>query len=171
MLAVGKDLARDYATLARAAESLDAPVRLVAHPRNLEGLKLPPNVEASYGLSWTELRDAYAGAACVVLPLRRPGYPYGTEGSGLTALLEAMASARPLVVTDRAIFGDYVADGESCLAVPAEDPAALGAGVERVLGDRALAERLGTRGRELVEQRFTTRDLAERLAAVIRGLR
>jgi glycosyltransferase involved in cell wall biosynthesis len=170
VLAVGKDLARDYATLARAAESLDIPVRLIAHPRNLEGVTLPANVEAAYGLSWAELRDAYAGAACVVLPLRRPDYPYGTEGSGLTALLEAMASARPLVVTDRAIFGDYVEDGDSCVAVPPEDPAALAAAIERVLDDRALAERLGTRCRELVEQRFTTRHLAERLAAVVRGL-
>jgi len=170
VLAVGKDLARDYETLARAAEALDLPVRLVAHPRNLVGLRLPPNVETAYGLSWSELRDAYAGAACVVLPLRRPEYSFGTEGSGLTALLEAMASARALVVTDRAIFRDYVADRESCIAVPAEDPAALAAAIGEVAGDGELAERLGARGRELVEERFTTRLMAERLASVIRGL-
>jgi glycosyltransferase involved in cell wall biosynthesis len=170
VLAVGKDLARDYATLARAAESLDLPVRLVAHPRNLEGVRLPPNVQTTYGLSWSDLRSAYAGAACVVLPLRRPEYPFGTEGSGLTALLEAMASARPLVVTDRAIFRDYVADGESCVAVPAEDPAALASAIGRIAGDRELAGRLGARCRELVEECFTTRLMAEHLASVIRGL-
>jgi glycosyltransferase involved in cell wall biosynthesis len=170
VLAVGKDLARDYATLGRAAETLDLPVRLVAHPRNLVDLRLPANVETAYGLSWSELRDAYAGAVCVVLPLRGPDYPFGTEGSGLTALIEAMATARPLVVTDRAVFRDYVADGESCLAVPPEDPAALGAALERVAADRALAERLGARARALVEERFTTLQLAQRLVTLVRTL-
>src|SRR5436305_17523 len=83
------------------------------------------------------------GAADVALPQRRDGYPYGSEGGGLTALLEAMAMGRPLVATGRAILRDYVADGDNALIVPPEDPAALRAAIERVLGDRALAERLG----------------------------
>jgi glycosyltransferase involved in cell wall biosynthesis len=168
VLAVGKDLARDYATLARAASGLEARFVLVALPRNLRGVALPPNVEVRSGVSWHELRDLYAGAGCVVLPLRRPDYPYGTEGSGLTALVEAMASGRPVVATDRGVFRDYMMPGESCLTVPPEDPEALRTAVERVLGDRREAERLGRRCRELVEERFTTRHLAARLATLLR---
>lgn len=79
VLAVGKDLARDYETLARAAEGIDWPVRIVAHRRNVEALALPPNVEVLHDLSWTDLRKAYAEAACVVLPLRAVDHRYGTE--------------------------------------------------------------------------------------------
>jgi glycosyltransferase involved in cell wall biosynthesis len=168
VLSVGKDLARDYGTLARAAAGLDAKVVVVGHPRNLAGIPLPPHLEVRTGVSWAELRRLYAGAACVVLPLRRPEYRLGTEGSGLTALLEAMACGRPVVASDRAVLRDYARSGESCIFVPPEDPAALRQGVESVLGDRPLAERLGARGRELVEEQFTSPALAARLAALLR---
>lgn len=168
VLSVGKDLARDYTTLARAAEALDARVVVVSHPRNLVGISFPPGVEVRTGLSWAELRDLYAGAACVVLPLRRPDYAFGTEGSGVTALLEAMASGRAVVAADRPILHDYASPGESCLFVPPEDPAALRETIELVLGNRSLAEGVGARARQLVEERFTSRALAQRLAALLR---
>lgn len=170
VLAVGKDLARDYSTLAQAVEGLGQRVKLVAHPRNLVDVELPANVEVAYGLSWTELRDAYAGAASFVLPLRRPDYEYGTDGSGLTALVEAMAMAKPVIVTERPIFRDYVVDGESCLSVTPEDPRALRAALERLRGDRELASQLGARSRELVEERFTTRRFARELADFLRSV-
>ena len=168
VLSVGKDLARDYDTLARAAAGLGAGVVVVGHARNVAGMSLPPEMEMRTGVSWAELRRLYAGAACVVLPLRRPDYPLGTEGSGLTALLEAMASGRPVVASDRAVLRDYGVGEESCLFVPPEDPAALREAIEAVLQDRPLAERLGAHGRELVEHRFTSRGLAERLAGLFR---
>jgi glycosyltransferase involved in cell wall biosynthesis len=170
VLAVGKDLARDYATLARAMEGLERPVRLVAEPRNLGGVSLPPNVEVLRRVSWPTLRDLYERAACVVVPLRRPDHPYGTEGSGLTALVEAMAAARPVVVSDRSVHADYVDAEASALIVPPEDPAALRTSVDRVLGDPELGGRLGARARQVVEERLTTRHLAERLAAALRSL-
>jgi glycosyltransferase involved in cell wall biosynthesis len=154
----------------RAVEGLDAKVVVLGHPRNLAGISIPPHVEVRSGVSWAELRLLYAGAACVVLPLRGPGYRQGTEGSGLTALLEAMASGRAVVATDRPVLQDYAQVGESCLFVPPEDPAALRHSIEAVLEDRQLAEHLGARGRELVEERFTSRALAGRLAGLLREI-
>ena len=170
VLAVGKDLARDYATLADAARGLDARVVVVTDPRNLRDVNLPPNVEVRRALTWPELRETYAAASCVVLPLRRPDYPYGTEASGLTALLEAMAMAKPIVLTERDIFRDYVEPGASALAVPPEDAGVLRAAVERVLGDRPLRESLGGAARAAVEARFTSRLFAQRLGDVIRDV-
>jgi glycosyltransferase involved in cell wall biosynthesis len=170
VLTVGKDLARDYGTFARAIDGLDARVVVVAHPRNLVGVSFPRHVEMRSRVSWDELRALYAGAACVVLPLRKPDYSVGTEGSGLTALLEAMASGRPVLAAERPIVRDYAGDGESCLLVPPEDPAALRDAIELLLGDASLARRLGARGRELVERRFTSRALAERLATLLRQI-
>ena len=111
VLTVGKDLARDYGTFLDAVRPLAVDATVVAHPRNLEGQELPPNAAVRSGLSFTELRELYARAACVVLPQRREEYVYGSEGGGLTALLEAMAMGRPIVASNRAILHDYVSDG------------------------------------------------------------
>jgi glycosyltransferase involved in cell wall biosynthesis len=167
VLAVGKDLARDYRTLAYALRAMDARAELVAHPRNLEGVRLPPGTRTHLD-GRAELRDLYAGAACVVIPQRAEGYAYGSEGGGLTALLEAWAMARPVVVTDRAIMRDYVTERTGVI-VPAEDPAALAEAIARVLADGELARRLGAAGREQVECEHTTRLFAQRLAPILRA--
>lgn len=168
VLAVGKDLARDYATLA--AGGIDAEVRVVAHPRNLEGIALPSTFELLQGLPSVALRDEYARAACVVLPQRSDAYPYGSEGGGLTALLEAMAMGKPIVASDRAILHDYVEDGVEALLVPPEDPAALREAIERVLGDPELARSLGAAARARVERAHTSRGFAAELAPVLRAV-
>jgi glycosyltransferase involved in cell wall biosynthesis len=169
VLTVGKDLARDYATFLAAAADLDARVELAVHPRNLEGLTLPPAARARL-VGSTELRELYARATCVVLPQRDDSYPFGSEGGGLTALLEAMAMAKPVVASDRGILRDYVTDGTDALVVPPEDSPALRAAIERVLGDRALAERLGAAARARVERAHTTRAFAAELAPLLRSV-
>lgn len=170
VVAVGKDLARDYASYIDAARGLDVDARIVAHPRNLEGIALSPNVTLLRDLSFPQLRDEYAHAACVVLPQRSDAYPYGSEGGGLTALLEAMAMGKPIVASDRAILHDYVDDGVEALLVPPEDPQALRAAIERVLGDAELARSLGAAARVRVERAHTSRGFAAELAPVLRGV-
>jgi glycosyltransferase involved in cell wall biosynthesis len=163
VLAVGKDLARDYATFADAMRGLDVRAEIIAFPRNLEGVALPPNVTAR-SVALAELRDLYACAGCVVVPQHPDGYAYGSDG-GLTVLLEAMATARPVVATERAVLRDYVTDGKEALVVPPRDPSALREAIARALD----APELGTAGRARVEQAHTTRHLAERLAPLVRA--
>ncbi len=166
VLTVGKDDARDFATFGAAVDGLDAQVQVVAPPRILRNVSLPANARAGV-VSHVELRNLYARAAAVIVPQRRDGHLYGSEGAGITAVLEGAASARPLVVSERALLRDYVTDGENALVVPAEDPAALRAAIERVLGDAALGERLGAAGRARVERTHTTRGFASLLAPIL----
>jgi glycogen(starch) synthase len=93
------------------------------------------------------LRHLYARAAVVACPSRR-------EGFGV-ACLEAMAYARPVVATSVGGLRDLVVDGETGLTVPARDPAALRAALERLLGDRELRRRLGAAGRERARIHFS----------------
>jgi glycosyltransferase involved in cell wall biosynthesis len=167
VLAVGRDLSRDYATFAAAVGGIDARVVLVTSERNLKGVALPANVELLLDVSPAELRMLYEQAACVVVPTRREGYPYGADCSGQTVILDAFAMRRAVVTSKRSTLRGYVDDGRNGLVVPAEDPAALRAAVERVLGDEELARQLGQAGREDVEERFTTRHLARSLARVL----
>lgn len=167
VLAVGRDLARDYATFARAVEQLPVRAVVAAGRANLAGLELPGNVEVRFDIGADEVRDLYAGAACVVVPTRREDYRYGTENSGTIALLEAMACGRPVVVTERSTLREYVRVGETALTVPPEDPAALRDAVEMLLADSERSRALGEHGRRLVEDHHTTRLFAARLAGII----
>jgi glycosyltransferase involved in cell wall biosynthesis len=168
VLSVGRDLARDYETLAAAVAGLDARVVVVTLPRNVERTRLPSNVEVRVGLTHAELRELYAAAACVVLPIRADGYPYGSEASGLTALLEALASGRAVVASERAILRDYVVPDETALLVPPAEPEALREALGRALSDPALAASLGRAGRARVEAAHTTRHFAARIAPALR---
>jgi glycosyltransferase involved in cell wall biosynthesis len=170
VVTVGKDLSRDYGTLAEAVRSLDAPVELAAHARNVERVDLPPNATWRGLIPSLELRELYARAACVVLPQRADDYPYGTEAGGSLALLEAMAMGKAVVLTEREMLRDLVEDGVDALVVPPEDPAALREAIERVLGDSGLARSLGAAARARVERSHSTRDFAARLAPVLRSV-
>ena len=170
VLTVGKDLARDYGTFIEAVRPLPVDATVVAHPRNLDQDQLSPNATLRSGLAFPELRDLYERAACVVLPQRGEDYVYGSEGGGVTALLEAMAMGRPIVASDRAILHDYVADGVEALLVPPEDPAALRCAIERVLGDAELGRSLGSAARARVESAHTSQGFAARLAPLLRSV-
>ena len=65
-------------------------------------------------------------------------HPARWEGFGL-ALLEAMLCARPVVATAVSSIPEIVADGETGLLVPPEDPAALAEAVTVLLDDPARA--------------------------------
>lgn len=77
----------------------------------------------------------------------------------------AMTMARAVVASDAGELAEAVVDGETGLVVPAGDLDALAAALERVLGDRALAERLGAAGRRRVLEEFGWERVAERVEA------
>lgn len=91
------------------------------------------------GALGTERAAYYSNATLYACPTTRASF-------GIT-LLEAMASARPIVCSDIAGFRDVVADGRESLFVPPERPAALAARVIDLLDDPALQARLGAEGR------------------------
>jgi len=77
-----------------------------------------------------------------------------TEGFSI-ATIEAMAAAKPVVVTRSGGPEEIVVNGETGFLVPAADPAALAERVCQVLTDRALASDLGRRAQAIVRQKFT----------------
>jgi glycosyltransferase involved in cell wall biosynthesis len=62
--------------------------------------------------------------------------------------LEAMASGCPVIATGRGGSGEYLVDGENCLLVSAEDPAALATAVSRLAESPELRRRLRAGGAE-----------------------
>jgi glycosyltransferase involved in cell wall biosynthesis len=99
--------------------------------------------------------------ACDVYCLPSYGEPYG-----MTAL-EAMACARPVVVTAAGGLQHLVPD-EGGRKVPPGDPAALAAALRELLSDPALRRSMGERNRAVVEQRFAWSRVVDRLEEIYR---
>ena len=118
-------------------------------------------------MPWPELRELIARAAVFVLPLHDPDRKLGTDGSGLTATLEAMASAKAIVATTRPALQTYLHHEVDALLVPPGDSDALAAAVTTLLADPRRRAMLGAAARAAVESRFNTRALAGRIAAVL----
>jgi glycosyltransferase involved in cell wall biosynthesis len=106
---------------------------------------LRADVPAALGfLSGAALEERYARAAVVVCPSRR-------EGFGLVCA-EAMARARPVVATAVGGLSELVADGETGLLVPPQDPPALRTAIDSLLADQALRRRRGEAGRKRIAE-------------------
>ncbi|MFE5395395.1 glycosyltransferase family 4 protein [Streptomyces sp. NPDC056568] len=131
----------------------EGPVAQAIERYGLEGA-----VEFVKGITDAELVDLVRSAevACV---------PSLYEGFSLPAA-EAMATGTALLATTGGAVPEVAGpDGETCLAVPPGDADALAAGLNRLLGDRALRVRLGAAGRERVLRHFTWARAAEGTAA------
>jgi glycosyltransferase involved in cell wall biosynthesis len=71
------------------------------------------------------------------------------------ALLEALASGRPVVASRVAGIPDVVRDGDSGLLVPEKDASALRSALERLSADPGERERLGRAARAFAEQHLS----------------
>ncbi|MFM9851099.1 MAG: glycosyltransferase family 4 protein [Hyphomicrobiaceae bacterium] len=102
-------------------------------------------------------------AAIFVLPARsREGMP--------RSLLEAAASARPLIVTDVPGCRHFVRPGVEGLIVPPADAKALADALEKLARDPALRRKLGLAARARVLDGYTEADVRAGLARTYRSL-
>lgn len=93
-----------------------------------------------------------------VLPSLEEGLPM--------VLLEAMATALPVVATDVGSVSRLVEDGTTGLLVPPRDPEALGEALVRLVSDAAARRRLGAAARRRVVEHFSV----ERMLAAYESL-
>jgi L-malate glycosyltransferase len=71
------------------------------------------------------------------------------------SILEYMAAARPVVVTDVGGAREAVVDGKSGYIVPAGGDEEMAARITALLENAEQARLMGARGRQIVEQRFS----------------
>ena len=79
--------------------------------------------------------------------------PSSVEGLPV-AILEAMALGRPVVAAAAGGVPGIVKDGETGILVEPNEPKALAAGIEKLLNDPFLAERLGQAAQDMVEKEY-----------------
>jgi glycosyltransferase involved in cell wall biosynthesis len=83
---------------------------------------------------------------------------------------QALACGTPLVTADTAGARELLVDGESALLVPPGDPEALAAAVRRLRDEEVLAERIGSLGRAVYEERASEAVLGARWRALVQSL-
>ncbi|WP_031466267.1 glycosyltransferase [Sciscionella sediminilitoris] len=161
---VGDDRNRDHATLVAAV----AAARAGGTGCTLElATTLPVEVPESLGVVHRKrmgagMRGIYRRCGLVAVALHE-----NRVGSGLTVVLEAMASARPIVVTANPGMERYVRHGIDGLLVPAGDPAAMGAAIGELLADPQRCRAMGRAARARVRERFTSAHMAGQLRELL----
>jgi colanic acid/amylovoran biosynthesis glycosyltransferase len=119
-----------------------------------------PGAEVVLSPTRAAVRDAMRRARLVVTPSHTASDD--AVESLLVVNLEAQASGRAVVTTRHGGIPEYVREGRTALVVPEGDADALAEALASVLGDEALAARLGAAGPEWVAQ-FDLRRTARRI--------
>lgn len=154
---------RDYATLVAALPTA-ARVTIADHsPFTPAATRRDPDrwpssvtrLAADYG----QLRQLYAKAAVVVIPLLESHMP-----AGITTLLEAMSMGKPVVVSGTRELSGVVQDGVSGLVVPPGDVRALNAALSQLLDSTEMRADLGECAAQIARDRYDVRDYAAALA-------
>jgi glycosyl transferase family 1 len=84
-----------------------------------------------------------------------------------TVILEAMASARPVVSTRLAGIPELVVDGQTGMLARPGDSTALAQALEQLLRDPELRLRFGRAGRDRIEQHFQIKQTVEPLIEML----
>ncbi|MBV9558103.1 MAG: glycosyltransferase family 4 protein [Pseudolabrys sp.] len=118
------------------------------------------------GITWlghvADVRELWGKAHIAVLASHGEGLPMG--------LVEAAACGRPLVATDVPGCREIARDKVDGLLVPVSNSPALAAALGRLMADTELRRQFGAAGRRIVEQEFSSEEVARRIVAVYNAL-
>ncbi len=115
------------------------------------------------------LADIYNLGDLFVMPSRERREQADVEGFGLV-YLEANACGKPVIGGHSGGVPDAIADGETGLLVPPEQPDAIATAILRLLTEPALARRLGQQGRERVVRDFGWAGVGRRLQSIFHDI-
>jgi glycosyltransferase involved in cell wall biosynthesis len=118
-------------------------------------------------MSPREVKRHLADSAVAVLPLTQD--LISASFTSPLKLFEYMAARVPIVASDLPSTREVLSSGVNALLVQPNDPRSLGEGIRRLLEDRFLAEGLGQKAYEDVQE-FTWERRAQKISHFIRAL-
>lgn len=166
ILAIGDDHGRDWPTLIAALAPLDVDVVVKTKSK----LEVPSNArmrlkQISSRLSFPELRELYAKASLVVIPLSET-----LNVSGVGSVLESMAMGKPLVISDNPPIRDYLEPGKTAEVVPVGDAVKLREAVVALKADSERMRTMSSLARARALELYSAEPYAARFAAALRSL-
>jgi glycosyltransferase involved in cell wall biosynthesis len=169
VVSVGADPRRDFALLVSIARRHpELTFAIVAGRDNARGLTdLPANVSLEVDVALARVRELIAKARVVALPVRDNSYSGAT-----TVLLQAMAMAKPVVVSRTAAIatGYGLDDGVNCRLVDPGDADAFERALLQEATGAGAARFLGTRARETVARSLSWERYTDALWQVLCGV-
>lgn len=96
--------------------------------------------------------------------------PSHSEGLSRT-ILEAMASAKPVIATEVGGNPEAIEDGVTGILVPAKEPDKLAEAILKLVKDREKRERMGVAGRERAEKLFSIEENVRKIEELYQKLR
>ncbi len=161
ILCIGDDISRDHETFYAAVHDLNHPV--VMKTRWRPDGQAPPHVRfIDRRLDAPAFRDLYATAKVVAIALHRMDH-----AGGITALFEAMAMGKAIVVSDVPMARDFVEDGVSARLVPTGDAEAMRAAIGEFMDRREARIAMGQAARQRLDREFSTSALARRMVEAL----
>jgi glycosyltransferase involved in cell wall biosynthesis len=168
VLTIGADPQRDFTTLFWiASRHPEVSFRVIAGKDHASGFtSVPSNVEVHIDLPFPEIRNHLAAARLVALPVHENTYSAGT-----TTLLQAMAMARPIVVSQTGAIreGYELQDGQNCRLIPPGDHAGFEVALMNLLGAPDVALQMGLSARQTAEHHLTWDQYEQKLFAVLKA--
>jgi colanic acid/amylovoran biosynthesis glycosyltransferase len=131
----------------------------------IEGLDLQDHVALAGPQPQTRLRQRLSAANVLVLPSVID--PHGDMDNLPTVIMEAMATGLPVVSTNIAGIPEMIIENETGFLVQPGDTAAIADGIERVINDPLLAQRLGQFGYERSKALFSIEKNVRELYALV----
>lgn len=171
IVSVGRDTGRDYATLFKAAERTNHAFVVVAAKKNIPSDRsIPVNVSVLYDRPLVEVRGLYARAWLAVIVSKDANIPDGSDCSGQTVILDALAAGKAVIATRRSWIADYLVPDQDLVVVEPNDPDALARAIEDLFHDTEKRERLAASGHAKVAARYTMKVFVEALLQLMDSL-
>lgn len=169
VVSVGRDAGRDYETLFKAAERTGYPFVVVAGHKNIPpGMPIPANVTVLYNRSLVEIRDLYARARLVVVASKDSGASSnGSDCSGQTVILDALAAGKTVIATRRSWVADYFIPDRDLALVEPNNAEGLAQAINSLWHDAGKRKRLAVSGHGRVAGRYTTKHFADALLSLM----
>jgi glycosyltransferase involved in cell wall biosynthesis len=109
-----------------------------------------------------DFKDRLLKSLAFILPSRREGMS--------NALLEAMSFGVPCIATDISGSQDLITHNQNGLLIPVEDEVALAEAVIYFYRNPAIAEKMGAKGRQTIEEGYTIEQVSERYYQLFKSL-
>jgi glycosyltransferase involved in cell wall biosynthesis len=163
VLAVGRDLGRDWPTFFDAIRGTGIRTLVACRERALPDCGLPENVEWLGVVDRPRYRDLLRQAEVIAVITESRAYP-----TGQSVLLESMATGSACVATATPALSEYMRPEVDLLTVPVGSALAVRGAIERLLEDEGLRHQLGAEAARRVASDFSSTNMWSAVAAVIR---
>jgi glycosyltransferase involved in cell wall biosynthesis len=156
---------RDFRTLCEAMKNINYPLKIACGSedyKNLRSLFDSLDVEFHVNVPFLEFVNLIAMSDIVVIPLNSP-----QSMNGQLVMIQAMALAKPVIITQSVGISGYVEHGVNALTVPGRDAFTLGEAIKGALKDRKAAKAIGFNAYITVKKRCSPKKFMESVGAIL----